>query len=243
MEPIMNLKEWASVPENRQNELIVKWQEEGKWWDYEDMALLAARELRHELVSIPEVTNVNLGGQQIGTAHGVIPVMALILNVCTLMPRPHVLKGVPSNFSGFRVEQVNLGPERDAFINTWKCLLRELKGWDESKTLKWAERYADALAGGPLCTAIYDRGPLKLAFSAIVDDEVRRNEALRGHDSSRLNNEMLSILRDATRLAGSTEFNHPDKAEGLNWDSVRKKIGDLLHAVEGAISEDKESRG
>src|SRR5262249_41626420 len=158
----------------------------------------AARKLRHELLSIPEVTNVNLGGLQIGTAHGVIPVMALVLNVYTLMPLPHVLKDIPSNFSGFRVEQVNLGPQRDAYITTWKCLFRELKGWDESRTLNWAEQYADALAGGPLSTTIYDQGPLKLALSALVEDEVRRSEALSGHVPSRLNNEILSIFYEGS---------------------------------------------
>ena len=41
-------------------------------------------------------------------------------------------------------------------------------------------------------------------------------------------NEILTAIRDATKDAGSSDFDHPDKAADLDWSKLRKSIGELI---------------
>jgi hypothetical protein len=49
-----------------------------------------------------------------------------------------------------------------------------------------------------------------------------------GREYITLRNDILSIMRDAARRAGSVECEHLDTLQNYDWDSVRAMIKDLI---------------
>ena len=90
------------MPKERQRELIIQWSKGDQWFNYEDMAIEAAAALKKELSSIPEITNVELGGGEVLQMNPSYPARELILNVCAMLPDSSRLEQIPSVFAGFR---------------------------------------------------------------------------------------------------------------------------------------------
>ena len=195
------------------------------------MAGKAAQSLGKKLKKIPEVTHVTIGSGEIihWLAPG-IPVLMLILRVCTSSPESQKIKNLPSRFGGFRVEQLNLGDKRDAFLATLKCCLKELKGWNETKTMKWVKQrdLIDALQGGCLAGPVYSHGPVKEALACVLDERIRKAVKTAGNDFIYLRNDLLSVLWNAAKKANSSECDHLDKIKNYNWKVVRKNIKDVI---------------
>jgi hypothetical protein len=219
----MDLAEWTSIPEERQRELIIRWSKDDQWFEYEDMAHDAAAALRKELASIPEITNVEVGGGKVLHVEPIVCVCELALNVCTLLPESSRLEQIPPRFEGFSVHQLNLGDKRESFLRTWKRLFKELKGWDERTTLAWAEKWDDALSGRQPA-AIYHYGPVKAALSSLVDASVK---AAAGDRLQSLYGDIRNVI-ERTEDASSHRIAHPDTVESYDWGYVRRRIAELI---------------
>lgn len=198
------------------------------------MAEEAAEALKCELKSNLDVKNVRVGGGEYFEIEGqAIPFIELILNAFTLFQENRKMEGLPTRFLGFRVVQLNLGDKRDSFLKTLIFVTRELKGWTNADTLKRAnegrnEPLNDSLSGGFLVGPVYDKGPVMLALSVIIEEIRKESPSLAGIDPIDLRNSMLSVMREATRNAGSVEHDHPDTVQNFDWASVRAKINDLI---------------
>jgi hypothetical protein len=130
---------------------------------------------------------------------------------------------LPSRFAGFTVHQLNLGDKRKAYLETWKRLFKELKAWDDETTLKWAEKWDDALSGRRP-SAIYHYGPVKMALSTIVDDSTK---ASLGSKLGSAYTEMISII-ERTQDKESRRVEHPDTMANYDWSYTRRGIRDLI---------------
>lgn len=160
----MELAQWASMSRDQQRRQILDFHEADKWEEYEELALRAADTLENELRTHPEVTSVQVEGvATLGVAKEIVSIPELGLHVCTLLSESARLDYLPTSFAGFRVRQLNLGDKRESFLRTWKRLFQELMGWDEKTTLKWAEKWEEALSGRRP-SAIYHYGPVKRPF-------------------------------------------------------------------------------
>lgn len=230
----MTLNEWSSLSEEKQHALIVRWHKDGQWEECYKIASDAANVLRESLKLVPGVANVVVGsGETIYFEKPTTLITELILCVYTDLPRFSKLDGIPQKSSGFRVKQLNFGDERDSFLKTFTFLLKELRGWDEADSLKWAreahsEQLTNSLVGGTLGVALYSKGPVKIAINALLDPETIRSINDAGKNLIDVRNEILTAIRDATKDAGSSDFDHPDKAADLDWSKLRKSIGELI---------------
>lgn len=231
----MNLSEWSSLSEDLQRELVVKWSRENRdSHEYMDMAEEAARALKHELRFNGDVANVMVDGGAIICHLGPRwPIMELILDVCTLLPQHQMVENLPGRYCGFRVVQLNLREKMDSFLETLTFLMSELKGWGKADTLKWvderqSEPLAESLSGGFFFTVLYDRGPVILAISVLVEVYKAEFQELRECDSIKLRNSILSVVSEAVIEAGSSEYYHPDRVKNIDWNSVRTEIKDLI---------------
>jgi len=219
----MDLNEWSSLPKERQRELTVQWYKSGQWDDYENLALDAAKALRKALASVPEVTVVELGGGDIiSVQEPMIHFRELVLNACTLLPESSRLGQIPSQFLGFQVQQVNLGDRVASFLRTWKRLFKELKGWNEQETINWAEQWMESLMGST--SPLYSWGPVKVAIPSLVDGSVQR---LAGNNLQNLYGEIRDVIWNVEGGRVSA-IQFPDTVEDYDWDSVRKKISELI---------------
>jgi hypothetical protein len=220
----MDLVEWTSIPEERQRELIIRWSKDvDQWFEYQDMADKAAAGLRKELSAIPEITNVEVEGGKVLHVEPTVCVCELALNVCTLLPESSRLEHIPSRFAGFSVHQLNLGDKRMSFLRTWKRLFQELKGWDERTTLIWAQKWDDALSGRRPA-AIYHYGPVKMALSSLVDENVK---AAAGNRLQHLYNDIRNVI-ERTEDVSSQRIEHPDTVEKYDWGYVRRRLAELV---------------
>jgi hypothetical protein len=114
----MTLKEWASIPVEKQRALVVEQANNEDWRAlHRDLAEQAARSLKNYLCGNRYVSNVQYA---IGEVYKHEPA-ELILNVCTKDSDPPHLE-LPKRFEGFRVCQFDYGPLRDAYLKTWKRL-------------------------------------------------------------------------------------------------------------------------
>lgn len=233
----MNLNEWSLLSEERQHALIVQWHKDGQWENYYSMASEAAGVLKDSLKSVPGITNVTVGrGRTLYFHERTTQISESVLCVCTNLPEYSKLEQVPSRICGFGVKQLNLGDKRDAFIKTFTFLLRELRGWNESDSLKWVnetscEPLAESLVGGHLGLAVYSKGPVTLAISTLLNQETERSIKAAGNDPIAVRNEILSVIRDAIKQAGSIDFEHPDKVQNLDWTAVGKRINELIETA------------
>ena len=162
----MNLNDWASLSDHQRHDLVTKWHTNGQLDEYVDIAVAATKALKHELQHNLDVANVILGSnREIQCGKFPTHFHELILQVCTVLPENRVADKIPANYCGFCVGQLNLREKRDEFLQTLKVVTKELKGWSESDTLKWAnerphESLIDSLSGGFFFTYVYEsKGP------------------------------------------------------------------------------------
>lgn len=226
----MNLLEWASIPDERKRQLIVHWCKVGDWGEYERMATEAAAALKKELASVLGISNVEVGGGQVLSSNPMLPVRELALDVLTLLPIANRLEEVPNQFAGFSVRQVNLGDKRKSFLRTWTQLFKELKGWDESATLAWVEKWEDDLSGRRP-SAIYHYGPVKAALSSLVDERVK---ATMGDRLQSLYGKIRDVI-ERTEDVTSMRIEHPDTVEDYDWGYVRRRIAELIETYEAKV--------
>jgi hypothetical protein len=228
----MTLEEWAAIPWEQQRDLVIQWYKADPclWFEYEDLALKAAAILRERLKAVPEVELVELGGGEIITIQEPWNhVVQLVLSVCTFLPETQHLAQVPHQLSGFPVQQVNLGDRRDAYLKTWKRLFKELKGWNETETLRWAERWTESLKSAT--SPLYSRGPVTTAVPSLIDKEIQQSV---GDRLSDLHSELRDIIicrnpfEDQSVALSRALFLHPDTVEDYDWDYVRQRIKELL---------------
>jgi hypothetical protein len=219
----MKLAEWVSIPEQRQRELIVDWYKNNQWSNYEDMAMEAAASLRKQLAPFADVTNVEPDAGEIICEDRTIYIHELVLKVYTTLIGAVSIEQLPSQFAGFRVQQLNLGDKREAFHTTWRRLFKELKGWDESETLTWAVKWADALSGRQP-SAIYHYGPVKTALSGLVDEKTKK---LAGGNLRNLYIEMTDVLENAED-DDSARIQHPDTMASYDWEYARRRTNELI---------------
>jgi hypothetical protein len=231
----MTLDEWSSIPESQQHEVIIQWYKNDQWEIYQDMVCEAARLLRDQLKLIHEVTNVTGGRGKTLLSDGPARwVSEITLSVCTSLPElSSRFEQLPTRFFGFRVEQVNFGDKRDVFLKTLNRILKELKGWSETDTLKWGDTWLnepliDSLNGGFLSLAVYSHGPVKLAVYAILDERTMEAVEAAGNHHIDLHNQILSVIYGAVKKAGSKKFVHIEEIPNLDWDSVRHSVKGLL---------------
>lgn len=231
----MKLAEWTTLSDDQQRKLIVQWHK--NWqktdWDYTEMANKAAQSLKKKFNGIPEITHVQVGGGEIiGRLHAAIPVRSLILNVCTSLPESKKLENLPSRHAGFHVKQIAFGDKRDAFLKTLKCCFRKLKGWNERETMKWVKKrdLIDALQGGFFSGPVYSHGPVKEVLAGMLDKKTNESVKAAGNDLIKLRNDLISIIWDAVRKAGSSEYYHPDRIENFDWKAVKKKIEVIIES-------------
>jgi hypothetical protein len=228
----MNLTEWTSIPEERKRELITQWSKDNdKWFEYQDLADEAAAALKKELASVPAITNVEVGGGQVLSADPIAPIRELTLNVCTLLSESNRLEQIPNRFAGFLVYQLNLGDKRESFLRTWKRLFKELKKWDEGKTVAWAEQWEEALSGRRP-SAIYHYGPVKMALSSLVDESVK---AAAGDRLQHLYGDIRNAI-ERTEDPGSQRIEYPDTVENYDWEYTRGRIAELIEKYGTAVT-------
>jgi hypothetical protein len=222
----MDPTEWASLPEANQRKLVRDWYMEGLWGDYHLMAERAAHRLREELSSFVEVSNVVCGpGAEIQPLNAVGGIQELSLYVYTVLPESSRFKQqLPSRFAGFSVQQLDMQPHRDAYLNTWKRLFRELKGWNDDQTSRWAEQWIDALECRRL-SAIYGYSPLKVALPELVADIIEDSAAV---DLSPLYREIHSAIEEGVTKAGSNTYAHPDTMANYDWAETRRRFAGLI---------------
>lgn len=214
--------DWVTLPKERQRALIIKWARQERS-DYEGLALHAAALLKKELSSIPEVTNVDLtGGEVLHSGRPPDIIIEKNLNVLTLLPDSDRLEQIPTQFFGFDVQQENLFHQREAYLKTLKRLFKELKGWDEEKTLQWTEKWSEALSGRDPSLIIYEKGPVDRAVQALVDDDVKKAAGDRLID---LHLQLRGIIYRDGNLPWDLTI-HPDLIEDYDWALVRKEIAE-----------------
>lgn len=228
----MDLSDWSSLPESLQRELVIKWyKEDSALYEYHSMAEKAAKVLKEELKLNADVKNVMVGaGEELGIGRP-LPIRENILHVCTLLPGRRMIENLPARFLGFRVEQLNLKEKRDAFLETLTFVTDKLRGWTRSETIMRVDEHYrneplnDSLSGGFLFDIVYDKGPLDRALCVIA---LELKKELPNVDVVNLRNRMTSVISEAITEAGSREYNHPNRAQNLDWDSVRIKINDII---------------
>lgn len=220
----MNLNEWEILSTDQRKEMIVRWRKNNQWDSYERLAGQAAEELRERMASISEVTGVEIGGGDALGAGELRRLRELVLIVHTLLPEASRLEHIPDQFKGFHVQRSNLGDKREAFLKTWKKLFKELKGWNEEQTLRWAERWADALSGREPSSTIYHYGPVKVAVSGLLEESAK---CLTANKLNCLRNDILMLLMHPNGSALPT-IHHPDAVEEYDWKSVRQRFEKLI---------------
>jgi hypothetical protein len=222
----MNLTEWAACSEETRHHLIGYWRQGDQWHFYEKLAAEAATALKSKLNAIAEVKGVEVGsGDVLPVDDGRI--CELVLNVCTLLPEPAHLDQVPSHYSGFQVQQMHLGTRREAYLNTWKRLFRELRGWSDEKTLQWAERWRDSLSLYP--SQVYHYGAVKIALPTLVDDSIKK---LAGDRLRLLEREIFLTITHPKGVASETIL-HPDVVDDYDWNFVKNRINQLVREFSG----------
>jgi hypothetical protein len=225
----MKFTEWASTSLERQREIIVQLRDDGRSGEYMDMAMEAAKALKIELVSIPEVTGVDIGGGRylnVDPLNPMLNIRELTLIVYTLFRDSYRLNQIPSRFGGFIVEQLNLGAKRDSYIRTWIRLFKELRGWDESKTVGWAKQWDDALSGRTVTTSVmYEHGPVKVALPALID---RRTKEAAGARLQFLYQDIQKIVERIDEHDETERIEHPDTVENYDWEHVRKSMAESI---------------
>jgi hypothetical protein len=202
----MRLEEWIGLSPESRRKLVVRWIENDEGEKYQGMANKAADALKTELFGIGDITNVQLGGGDVIYVHPDFPGIEereLVLEVCTALRGCPRLDQVPSTFAGFSVRQVHLGDKREAFLNTWKRLFKELKGWDEATTLKWTEQFENKLTGRQE-SVLYHYGPLKKAMPTLFA-EIRRKPGC----MQDVYNEFLEVLWNL-EIPDRPDSDHPN---------------------------------
>src|SRR6266850_4136927 len=205
----MKLAEWSKTDLKTQRKLILRWHKAYRGC-HSEIALRASFELKKQLASISEVTNVRTAAGEEFYVAETFTCWDLILEVCTVLPESAYLQGIPSRFSGFAVHQVHLGDKRAAFLKTWKKLFLELKGWDEEKTLKWAAKWADSLSGREE-RFLYDKGPIRTAALAIMSETMA--DALTPNDRYTLCPKIVTVIIGPLPRNSPLQW-HPDMVEG-----------------------------
>ena len=229
----MNLNEWASLSDSQHKELIVQWYH-GQSSKHLELAEMAAAALKCEFNFIPDIKHVHVGGgADIHIEKSSVTLRELVLQVCTLLPEHQKIEKLPSVYFGFPVKLLNLKAKRDRFVKTLTFLAQELMGWSEVDILKWAnertvETLEDSLSGGYLFVVMYDKGPVKLACDAVLDNFFRVSQKALNNDRIDMRNSMLSIIWGAVKQTGSSELDHPDVAANLDWNVVKGEIGKLF---------------
>jgi len=224
----MNLPYWADLPEAEQRRLAVEWYTIGKWGEYEQLAIDAAGNLHKEMESVPEVTCVETThGGIIYVDKSIINVRELVLNVCTFLPGGVPLENLPSRFQGFGICQTNLGDRRLDFLNTWMRLFKEIRGWNDDTTLRWAEKWTDGLKGRGRCV-LYHYGPVKIAVPSLIDEAAQQAV---GDRLQKLYGEMTQIIEQGSGESGRVE--HPDTVENYDWGYVRERLSRLIVSYMG----------
>ena len=145
----MKLSEWQRATETQKREFILSCLQNETWNAYESLAMEAARSLGSDLQRFPEVVLVELAGGGILFADSpCLSPRELLLSVSTFLSGTQKLNDLPNQHFGFRVQQVNLGDERNAYLRTWTLLFRELRDWSEQETLTWSLRWSEAFKSG-----------------------------------------------------------------------------------------------
>jgi len=117
---------------------------------------------------------------------------------------------------------LNFGDKRSAYLKTWKQLFYELKGWDEKATLKWAEKWEDALIGH--LSPLYHWGAVKTAVPSLIDQSIKKSV---GKNLQHLSNDIQDVIERAENNA-SPRVEHPDTVENYDWEYVRGRIVQLI---------------
>jgi hypothetical protein len=191
----------------------------------------AAKMLRNELKSTPEISSVNLigGHSLLFSSQG--PVHEWVLEVCGLQAGFKIDK-LPAEMMGFRLVQVNLGDKREAYLRVWKRLFKEIRGWSEEQTLEWAKKWAGGFDRSG--SIILSSGPDKWAAPSLIDDETK---ALLGFPSpafSDLSDEIRRLITEKEVYGpsgsgtGYPPLLRPGALDEYDWDEVRRKFRELV---------------
>jgi hypothetical protein len=187
------------------------------------LGFTAAAALKGALRRSRSVTNVGLGGGRQITIDRATTVFEIVLEVFTLRQSVRPLRAIPDDYAGFLVREVNLAPVRKAYLNTWKRLFKELKGWNEQRTMEWAQQWEAGLTGRGI-SRVYRDGPVKAAFNGLIENEVR---VCAGKQYYQLRSAMLDTLLSSNGVSQSLDY-HPDLDNGYDWALARRRFKELM---------------
>ena len=69
-----------------------------------------------------------------------------------------------------------------------------------------------------------------MAVSAVIDGFKNEGREFSEKEASDLHSGIWSIISDAMRKAGATDFRYADKVPGFDWESVRIKVNKLFES-------------
>lgn len=213
----MTLDEWIELSPVERNNHRRGWEcNRGEWTD-----LLATAQARFETAYKSHLL-VNLISRS--GWHGTSNEPSIL--VTTALYTPQRIEELPDRFCTFRVVQEPVLDNRDHFLKVWSIVLNEMLGWDESRTLKWAERWDDELNGRKAASMFYHDDPYTRILPLIVAESVPP-DSLRGYQDIELQNAVCRAIR--------SRGSEPIWLTPYDWDAARFRVNDLLGQIGGQL--------
>lgn len=216
----MNLEEWKQKTGSERRRQICEWVNHGNFAIYENLAFEARAELESDLRKHDPEANVQLGPGESLSEDPLQPCVEIVLHAFNCQT---VLDSV---FCGFQVVAIDVNSRKQQFLDVWRRLFKELKGWNDSQTISWAQRWMDALEGRKP-SAITHYGPVEAALPELVGEEIKKREQKEQHRLP-IHNEIRAIFsRNGISTYGS-RLDLSEMLDKVNWIRVKREYEEAI---------------
>jgi hypothetical protein len=131
----MTLDDWVALSPTERNSLRRDWPQEGGEWLgllEEACSRFAAEYGGHSLINAIDSSAWHAASYEPS------------ILVTTALFSPEVIEELPDRYLTFRVVQLQIEGNKQAYLRTWKLVLGQLLGWSEERVRAWAREHHEA---------------------------------------------------------------------------------------------------